>query len=138
MAEVAPKLASKPVRFEGGEDLRKQLLQLGEKAGGILERAALQAIEPVRERAVTLAPVVTGRLRRSIKTRVIESNPHYVDVRIQGTYEKGDADYAPYAHLVESKKPFLRPAWDGITEDAMVDVFIDELNRVIDSIAEGP
>lgn len=111
----------------GVAELQRKLAKLADPALARQEMkdALRAAAEPIKERAKRLAPVLTGRLQRSIEIRDIDE-----DVMVRAA--------APYAHLAEyghkggaKGRPFMRPAFFE-TKDEAVRIVQQRLAAVIE------
>lgn len=68
-------MAASNIRVTGEQDILRRLVTLPVKLQRkVIRQASRKAAKPVRARARALAPVRTGRLRRSIKLRSIRRN----------------------------------------------------------------
>jgi HK97 gp10 family phage protein len=124
-------MSSQTVRIEGVEELRQILKRLPPAMGGeALKEAALEAMEPVLDKARQMVPVKSGRLRRSLGIQIRNQSAAYIDVRVGANLERALGETGPHAHLVEfgsgprydkdgrfvgvmPAEPFMRPAWDA-------------------------
>jgi HK97 gp10 family phage protein len=111
------------VHLDGLSDLLGALRELPDStAKNVLRRVGRQALEPIAQRAKSLAPVEEGELRNSIGVSTQLSR------RQRGMHQKlGPNDVEVFAgpgavkqaHLMEfgtvdlPPQPYMRPAWDG-------------------------
>lgn len=82
---------------------------LEDVSGNNLADVVTRGLEPVAESARLKAPVRTGELRRSIKTRAIRNERNMVEGAVVAT-----APHAPFVEFGTRKmaaQPFLRPAF---------------------------
>lgn len=96
----------------------------------ILRRVGRKALQPIAVKARSLAPRLTGRLRKSIKVGGRLSRHQYL---LYGNKTGGVEMYVgpgplPYAHMIEfgtdkiKAQPYMRPAWDACRVQAMQDI----------------
>jgi HK97 gp10 family phage protein len=99
----------------GIAELNKKLAKLADPATAQREMklALLAGAKPIADRAQQLAPVLTGRLKRSIEIREIDA-----DVQVRAAM--------PYAHLAEfghrggaKGRPFMRPGYYETKDEAI-------------------
>lgn len=131
------------VRLDGAKELQNALRELPKRVGkAAVKRALLKAGKPIAQQAKALAPIGTGRLKRTIRISTTLSR------RQRRTRAKGadatettvyiGAGPSRHAHLVEfgsgerttgtgkstgamPAHPFLRPAWDAGKGRALAD-----------------
>jgi HK97 gp10 family phage protein len=128
------------IKMDGLKDCEEALNELtNATARNVLRRALMQAGEPVRAAAESLAPVRTGKLKQGIVTttqlsrRQRKSNPKQSAVEV---YVGAGGDRASFAHLVEygtsdtAPKPFLRPAIDA-NQSEVITSFVDILKAEV-------
>jgi HK97 gp10 family phage protein len=104
-------------------------------ARNVIKRALMDSGEPVESAAASLAPIITGELRRdvTISTQLKKSqrkqNPKQSTVEV---YVGVAGKRGPFAHLVEygtahsAPEPFMRPAIDANTGN-VIEIFRSEL-----------
>lgn len=116
----------KAIVYVGDIALDRFLKELAGLDAKDLEGVALQAVEPIRSQAEALAPRRTGRLARSIESRVTKSTKDEIEVEVGS-----DLAYAGFVELGTedtSARPYLRPATDA-NEAAAVAALIRELDQ---------
>lgn len=119
--------------IEGEQELARALKALAKSVQGqILENAVLAGCLPIQNDAVANAPYLTGTLRRSIHSEVIERGKTSV-VGMVGT----DVEYAPFVEFGTSRmgaRPFLRNAYDG-NKNAAIKEIADALRQQIENVS---
>lgn len=136
------------VRLEGFRELERALNELPKSTGkAVLRRVAKGALQPMADRARSMAPVDRGDLRDAIMVsekrtkRVARVNRFDKNSGIQMAMGpvSGDA-VLNYATFVEfgtidtAAKPYMRPAWHGGKDEAL-DYIKANLGREIDRAA---
>lgn len=91
------------IQIIGTGEIARELTRLGELN---LEQTTLRAARLVEREAKVRAPKLTGRLARSIRTRLFRS-------RTRGVVVADVAPDTPYAAIVESRQPYMAPAADS-------------------------
>ncbi|MGE4297036.1 MAG: HK97-gp10 family putative phage morphogenesis protein [Desulfovibrionaceae bacterium] len=130
------------VQITGLKELERKLLQLPDKiADKVLRSAVLSGAGVVRKRARLLAPKRTGKLAKSIRSKVRKRTGKFVRIYDVGpTVRYGHlVEYGTAPHVIKVRKalamgkdgrfgkvvehpgsaprPFLRPAFDSATTD---------------------
>lgn len=143
------------VRVEGLRELNAALSELPKATGrNVLKRTAEKALKPFIEMARQLVPVLSGRLKNSLKisTRLSRRQASLARKEKKSYLEMyAGASALPHAHLVEfgtknikgavrsSKglpaQPFMRPAWDQ-TKNRVLEITKTELGKEIDIAAK--
>jgi len=112
-----------PIEVEGLAELQVALRELPDAtARNVLRRVAKSVLQPIAQRAQSLAPVEVGRLRRSIvvsdkltrrqKSQFQRDDPNDV-IMFVGAGALAQAHMMEFGTTDISPRPFLRPAWDG-------------------------
>jgi len=123
--------------FDGDKKLIENLKKISRTASGrALRQAAKQGAEIIVQEAKRRAPVDTGTLRKSIRSKFGKRSSDSVTVEI------GPSSKAYYGYFVEfgtsrmAAQPFLRPAIDEHkqraaeeTKQAMVEAVLGEVRR---------
>ena len=119
------------VQLEGYAELERALRELPKAAAkGVLRTAMRKAGQQVVDAASAAAPKDTGALAESLalSTRLTKGQRRRrrkkgdVELFLGPTYPSG-----AHGHLVEfgtahmAKRPFLRPAWDGLVDNVLKD-----------------
>lgn len=91
----------------GLQELKGKLRSMRRRADVVGGRAAVEAAEVIESAAKGRSPVLSGRLRSSIRTN---ATPDGAEVLA------GDEGQIDYADDVEYREPFMRPAIDATTE----------------------
>jgi HK97 gp10 family phage protein len=116
-------MAKRRVHIDGIKDLHRKLDALEDSVRrDTMAAAVLAGLQPIRNAAQVFVPVKTGNLRRSIQTRILESNK-YGASGVVGT----NLTYARPVEFGTSNrpaKPYLRPAFDQERENAFEEVQI--------------
>lgn len=120
------------VKITGMDECMKRLQLLGQEfAAKNLISAAYNAMSPMEKRAenllVSKGAIRTGLLKKSIaRKKIIRPADSSVSIllgvnkSVKGTDAKGRKVWpVKYAHLVESRKPFLREAYDATAADTI-------------------
>lgn len=124
--------------FDGDKKLVENLKKINRTASGrALRRAAKQGAEVIVQEAKRRAPVDTGLLRKSIRSKFKKRRSESVTVEI------GPSEKAYYGYFVEfgtskmAARPFLRPAADACyrqaaeeTKQAVVEAVLEEVAKV--------
>lgn len=107
------------------------------KRASALEAAVKAGLQPINNAAIQKAPYLTGTLRRSIHTEIVESRESYCEgasgtnldyaARIEFGYNDTDALGRTYH---QPAQPYLRPAFDEQRGNA-IDEMRDALNDVL-------
>lgn len=94
-------------KFEiiGADALAKEFEQL---ANLDVEQTTLRAAKLVEREAKVRAPKLTGRLARSIRTRLFRNRTRGVVAA-----DVGPGPEVPYAGIVEKREPYMAPAADS-------------------------
>lgn len=133
------------VYVEGLDALKTALRELPDAtARNVLRRVAKQVLQPVADRAESLAPIQVGRLKRSIvvsdklsrrqKSQFQRTDPNDVMMHV-------GAGALAQAHMMEfgtqdiTPRPFLRPAWDS-QKDAVLEEIKAKLWAEIEKAAK--
>src|SRR5262245_25122494 len=93
------------VEIIGAGELAREFAKLGELN---VEQTTLRAARNVEREARARAPKLTGRLARSIRTRLFRNRTRGVVAA-----EVAPGPEAPYAPIVEQRQPFMAPAADS-------------------------
>lgn len=92
----------KEVEVEGLEDLRKMLGDvLPREARNILRRTTSDIAGEARRRVKAAAPVATGRLKKSIKSRRNRGTPKMIEASVYADRSGGESGRGYHSHLVE-------------------------------------
>lgn len=116
--------------LEGANEVEAQLRKLADRLTKTLPAAMHKSLSSVEESAKERAPVRTGALRDSILTDT-DSSGTTIIAEVGPTVDY--ADDAEFGTRNRAAQPYLRPAADEL-EDAVLDVLVDELNKVVDSL----
>jgi len=116
------------LRIKGGDELARRLEALGDKAGQIIEPAAMAGAEVIREAAsenASKGTYATGKLARHIVAKVEDVERMSATIAVGPDKEGYYAPWVEFGHaLVRGKRkekkvvgrvpphPFLRPALD--------------------------
>jgi HK97 gp10 family phage protein len=136
------------VRLEGFRELERALNELPKSTGkNVLRRVAKGALQPIAEKAKSLAPKESGDLAGSIMVserrtkRVTRVNRFDRNTGIEmamGPVSGGGvlnyATFAEFGTIDTTAKPFMRPAWHGGKDDAL-DYVKANLGREIERAA---
>lgn len=125
------------VKFEGGKDLEKALMQFKETtAKASARRAGKKALIPFRDKAIQLAPYgansgADGHLKESIsistKQRKGLKRKSRIEIYAGVSTDQGNvALQQEYGNVIHSAQPFLRPAWDA-TKYATLNLVREEM-----------
>lgn len=136
------------IKIEGFAELESALVNELPKATArnVLRRAALNAMQPIEERAKQLAPVDDGQLRDSITTKVVRAKRQRGSVKFaasqgvevhtgplgrKGRPFGGNAAWQEFGTVKQAAQPYMRPAADFET-DAVIDIVREELAAQIE------
>ena len=123
-------------KVEGLKELDKALKRLPLKARGQVMRKALsKAMEPVKQSAISLAPIRTGNLRQSIVKRTSipkAGNNFTAEARVSVTTDGWYGMFHEFGTVKMPAHPFMRPAIDN-NSDAALTIFRRELKESIES-----
>ncbi len=123
-------------RVEGLDELERQFDRLIDTTKRKTMQKALNAgIAPIKKEAKAQAPVKTGLLKKSIRSKQMK----FTDKPAVGIYVSGKAYYWYFIEHGTSKMaaaPFLRPAADSKHEEG-VEKFKEKLKVEIDKITTG-
>jgi HK97 gp10 family phage protein len=126
-------MARKRVRIEGIKDLHQKFAKMGKGVQKrTMETAVIAGLQPIRNTAQVLVPVLTGTLRRSIQSRIVESNG-YGASGIVGT----NLEYArpvEFGTANRPARPYLRPAFDQERETAFEEVQVVLREAILNAI----
>lgn len=130
------RVAQKALRFEGLDEIQERMSAVIDKTTGKdAKEVYLKAGLRLRDKARDLAPVKTGRLKKSLfAARGDENKPN---VLVGVNYK-----IAPHAHLVEygtvraPAHPFLRPAVSATAQE-MRTIVEKGLRQIIEDAANG-
>ena len=118
-----------PSTFKGFEEVEANLKKIGKEAAGPALRDAMKrAARDIKKDASSRAPVLTGRLRDSIASKLVKAAKGIVQVAVF-VRRKGKKK-APHAHLLEfgtphaPAQPFMRPAFKQADTEKTVAEFI--------------
>ena len=131
------------IKLIGEKALKAKFQQLSKAMqGNALEKAATAGILPIQNEAITLVPVKSHTLQRSIHAETIKKSATYAEVAT-GT----DVEYAARIefgfmnktdalgrHYNQPAQPYMRPAYDTKKKDAENDTkaaLIDLINAAI-------
>ena len=124
------------VRIEGLDELEKQfdrLIDTSKKK--VMQKALNAAAAPIKKEAKANAPMKTGLLKKSIRSKQMK----YTEKPSVGIYVAGKAYYWWFIENGTSKMaaaPFLRPAVDAKYEEG-VNKFKEKLKVEIDKVTNG-
>jgi HK97 gp10 family phage protein len=124
-------LGDAKITFEvnGLNELMQELEKAGDKAGELLEAAALAGGKVVEEQARENAPREKGTLAKSITTGVVDKGQNMVEVGI-GPGKKGwYGRFSEHGTSREPARPWLFPAYEQKKEEAE--------NAIAEVIREG-
>lgn len=113
------------VEIIGAGQVSKEFVRLGDLS---VERTTLRAARLVEREARARAPRLTGRLARSIRTKLFRTRSRGVVVA-----DVAPGPEAPYAAIVDARQPFMAPAADS----KELDVEREFLSAVDDAINQG-
>lgn len=123
-------------RIEGLDELERQFDRLAETSKKKVMQKALNAgIAPIKKEAKANAPVRTGLLKKSIRSKQLR----FTENPAVGIFVSGKAYYWRFLEEGTSKMaaaPFLRPAADSKHEEG-VEKFKEKLKAEIDKIMVG-
>lgn len=124
------------VRIEGLDELEKQfdrLIDTSKKK--VMQKALNAAAAPIKKEAKAKAPMKTGLLKKSIRSKQMK----HTEKPSVGIYVAGKAYYWWFIENGTSKMaaaPFLRPAVDAKYEEG-VNKFKEKLKVEIDKVTNG-
>lgn len=128
--------------ISGLQGLEQKLSQLAPKAArSAIRKAARQAGKIWQEAIEERAPVDTGRLEESISvvtsTGAGETDGTTGSVTVSVGPDKSGwyAGFQEFGTVHEPAQPFIQPAIDE-TGDQVLDAFIENLNEVLEGLAE--
>lgn len=107
------------VKVSGLRDLEKAMMELKPAAAkAVTRRVAKKALQPIADKARTLAPEDDGNLKAaiSVSTRVRKgiSKPAPVNVFVGVATSEGRVGVnQEYGNEDHGAQPFMRPAWEG-------------------------
>lgn len=125
----------------GAVDLERGLKELGPRIATNVSGRALRAMaKPIVQRARELVPVDTGRLKKSITTKLhrVRSGERTIDIGFKRP-TSARAHLTEYGTAHSSARPFMRPALDEQSQTAL-----DEMGRVLgvgiesEAVKRGP
>jgi HK97 gp10 family phage protein len=127
------------VVIEGLAELEESLRELPKATStNVLKRALTNAADPIEQDAKRLAPVLSGKLQRSVKTggklskRQRAANPKKSQVEIYvGPGALREAVVQEFGTFKMRPQPFLRPAWSSNWRKSL-DMIRDELAAEIE------
>lgn len=123
-------------KFGGAQKIRDSFQYVQKAMAGALEDIAWAGAAPVMNRAMELAPVKTGNLRRSIHIETTQKTP----VRVVASVGP-HVDYAIFLEYGTRRmhaRPFLRPAFEETKDEAyqaMVEAAKQFINEALDEAA---
>ena len=124
------------INVEGLDELEKQFDRLIDTSKKKVMMKALNAgVAPIKKEAKAKAPVKTGLLKKSIRSKQMK----YTDKPSVGIYVAGKAYYWWFIENGTSKMaaaPFLRPAADSKHEEG-IEKFKEKLKAEIDKVTGG-
>ena len=124
------------INVEGLDELEKQFDRLIDTSKKKVMMKALNAgAAPIKKEAKAKAPVKTGLLKKSIRSKQMK----YTDKPSVGIYVAGKAYYWWFIENGTSKMaaaPFLRPAADSKHEEG-IEKFKEKLKAEIDKVTGG-
>ena len=134
--------------LEHGQELQRTLKDMeASLSAAVLRDAVMDGMEPVRKRAEDLAPVLKGKLSRSMEKEIVEERPGFVAGHTgpnkDGFYGlmqefgwrpagKGQGGGKWEASNRVAPKPFLRPAVEEKQDAAMA-----EFTRAVTAALDG-
>lgn len=152
-------MAKRTVRVEGLRDLQRALSELPKATSrNVQRRAMIKALTPMERQAESLAPALTGELRRGIevgtKLSKRQQSEHRASIGMKGFRTTEGFRYDPqtaifmfmgprgsakaivqeFGSVYLSPHPYMRPAWDSGAGPA-VETIKDELWSEIDKAA---
>lgn len=119
------------IKLTGFKPAEKALAELPKATGqSVLTRVGKRALEPMRAKAESLAPVDQGELKKSIaiskrRTRRVKKDAEPkrgVALAMGPSSGKGVLNYAAleeFGTVNAPAQPFMRPAWDSEAEPAL-------------------
>lgn len=124
--------------IEGLSDLQNALDELPKATStNVLKRALLKAAEPIASAAESLAPVRTGRLRRSFVAGTSlsrrQKSQHHKESKVEifaGAGALVQAITSEFGTAKQSARPFMRPAWDSSKKPALDSIRDDIANEI--------
>lgn len=100
-----------------------------------MRKALSKAMEPVKQSAISLAPINTGNLRQSIVKRTSipkAGNNFTAEARVSVTTDGWYGMFHEFGTVKMPARPFMRPAIDNNYETALT-IFRRELKESIES-----
>lgn len=156
-------MAKQTVKVEGLSDLQKALADLPKATSrNVVKRALIKAITPMEMQAESLAPVLTGELRRtiSISTKLsrrqkamhqaefggkpvktaegFRSDPKTEVFMFMGPSGSAKSIVQEFGSRDQSPHPYMRPAWDSGAMNALQsikDSLWAEIKKAADRLA---
>lgn len=139
-------MAKQSFTIEGLADLQHALEELPKATGtNVLKRVLLAAAEPIAHMAESLAPVKTGRLKRSFTagTRLTsrQKSQHVKESKVEifaGAGALVEAITSEFGTVKQAPRPFMRPAWDSNKNRALNDIkndLADEIEKARQRLA---
>jgi len=134
------------IRVEGLSELKDALEELPKATGtNVLKRALTKAADPIQAQAESLAPVMTGKLKRSIivGTKLSKSQKksatkiNQVEIYV-GPGQLRQATLQEFGTVNQRPQPFLRPAWSANVRpalDSIRELLADEIEKARARIA---
>jgi len=134
------------IRVEGLSELKDALEELPKATGtNVLKRALTQAADPIQAQAESLAPVMTGKLKRSIivGTKLSSTQKksakkiNKVEIYV-GPGQLRQATLQEFGTVNQRPQPFLRPAWSANVRPALNsirEILADEIEKARARIA---
>ena len=115
------------VKFEGGKELEKALLELKTAtAKNVTRRSGKKALEPVAAKARHLAPKENLDLERSISVSTKATHkPKKSDVEIFVGVAKEESKVGiqqEFGNIHHPAQPFMRPAWQALRFQVLNDL----------------
>lgn len=118
--------------LKGLDNLKKKFDQLEKVTQGkILANAVQSGANPILNMAIEKTPWLTGNLRRSLHSELVNTSNTHAEADI-GT----DVEYAPFVEFGTSKQaaqPYLRPAFDT-QQNAAIKEIGDALKAQIENV----
>ena len=131
------------VKFQGAKELEKAMMELKTATAKRVARKVLKnALEPVRDRAETLAPEAEGDLAASIsissKARRRRQQQGRVEVYVGVPTSQGQVgSNQEYGNVNHAAQPFMRPAWQPLRFKVLDDVGANMMVEVKKSAARA-
>lgn len=131
------------VKFEGGKELEKQLLKLKTATAKRVTRKVMKRVmEPVREKAESLAPEAEGDLKEavSISSRARKRRQPAGTIEIHMGVETSQGQVGTqqeFGNIQQAAQPFMRPAWEPMKYTVLENFGEQMMVEVLKSVARA-